>query len=123
MKSKYSARPGCRSGKACAITPIFAHSDREGARFQGMLEARKGKAVDALAAKVNPAESTFENQKALVERLVPNAPNPEFWTKAIDKTILPRPQRDIDAENDELLRAFNDELFPRKDRRASDGHR
>lgn len=105
------------------IMPIFAHSDREGARFQGALEARKGKAVDALAATVNPAESTFANQKALVERLVPNAQNPEFWTRAIDKTILPRPQRDVDAENDERLRAFNDELFPRKDRRASDGHR
>ena len=105
------------------IMPIFPHSDREGARFQGALEARKGKAVDALATTVNPDESTFENQKALVERLVPNAPNPEFWTKAIDKTILPRPQRDVDAENDERLRAYNDELFPMKNRKASDGNR
>lgn len=105
------------------IMPIFPHSDREGARFQGALEARKGKAVDALATTVNPDESTFENQKALVERLIPNAPNPEFWTKAIDKTILPRPQRDIDAENDERLRAYNDDLFPIKNRKASDGNR
>lgn len=106
------------------IMPIFAHSDRGGARFQGELEARKGRAVAALAATVNPAESTFENQKSLVERLVPNAPVPEFWaTTAIDKTILPKPQRDIEAEEDERLRAFNDDVFPMKDRRASDGHR
>lgn len=106
------------------IMPIFAHSDRGGARFQGELEARKGKAVAALAATVNPTESTFENQKALVERLVPNAPVPEFWaTTAIDKTILPKPQRDIEAEEDERLRAFNDDVFPMKDRRANDGNR
>ena len=104
--------------------PIFAHSDRGGARFQGELEARKGRAVAALAATVNPAESTFENQKSLVERLVPNAPVPEFWaTTAIDKTILPKPQRDIEAEEDERLRAFNDDVFPMKDRRASEGNR
>ncbi|HCZ01184.1 MAG TPA: hypothetical protein DHV56_14485 [Rhodobacter sp.] len=106
------------------IMPIFAHSDRGGARFQGELEARKGRAVAALAATVNPAESTFENQKSLVERLVPNAPVPEFWaTTAIDKTILPKPQRDIEAEEDERLRAFNDDVFPMKDRRASEGNR
>jgi hypothetical protein len=105
------------------IMPVFAHSDREGAKFQGALEARKGKAVASLLAKVNPAESTFENQKAIVDRVTPNAPDPELWTRAIDKTILPRPHRDIEAEQDELLRAFNDELFPKRSRRASDGHR
>lgn len=103
------------------IMPIFGHSDREGAKFQAKLEARKSKAVDGLKANVNPAESTFENQKALVDRLAPNAPAPEYWTRAIDKTALPKPERAEDFDNE--LRAFNDELFPKRDRRASDGHR
>lgn len=68
------------------IVPIFGHSDREGAKFQGLLEARKDKATNALKANVNPAESTFENQKVLVERVAPNAPLPDYWMRGIDKT-------------------------------------
>lgn len=79
------------------LMPIFGHSDREGAKFQGMLETRKSKAVNGLKANVNPNESTFENQKAMVERLAPNAPLPEYWTRAIDKTASKRPETDEEA--------------------------
>ena len=109
------------------MVPIFAHSDREGAKFQGMLEARKNKAINALKANVNPAESTFENQKAMVERIAPNAPVLDYWMRGIDKTQDAPTAASLADAADAQKRAVTDQILADiqqgKRRKASGGDR
>lgn len=66
--------------------PVFQHGDREGALLQARLEGGRKDAVGGLKAQVDPAISTFEFQKQGVDLIAPNAPAPEQWSYAIDKT-------------------------------------
>lgn len=98
-------RQGGRDLGWAELMPTFTHGDRAGARYQGELEASRGRAVARLAAQVDPTESTFENQKAAVERIAPNAPAPAIWTRAIDKTAMKSPA-ELEDEEDARNRAF-----------------
>lgn len=107
------------------LMPTFAHADRAGAKYQSKLEGSRGRAVARLAAQVDPAESTFENQKAAVERIAPNTPAPAIWTHAIDKTAI-NSTAERDAKSEAAQAALLEFMFPSKDmkrRGASGGNR
>lgn len=106
--------------------PEFAHGDREGARLQSRLEKGRTDAVRKLAKQIDPAISTFELQKAAVDRIAPNSPAPEFWTRAIDKTAMPPSAAELEAAEDARRRADMDEalaLYSQSRREASGGNR
>ena len=107
------------------LMPTFAHGDRAGAKYQSKLEGSRGRAVARLAAQVDPAESTFENQKAAVERIAPNTPAPAIWTHAIDKTAI-NSTAERDAKSEAAQAALLEFMFPSKDmksREANGGNR
>lgn len=79
------------------LQPDFAHGDRDGARRQSALEKGRTDAVKRLRAQTDPTISTFELQKAAVMRIAPTAGDPEGWTYAIDKTLLPPDPAEKDA--------------------------
>jgi hypothetical protein len=66
--------------------PEFQHGDAEGAKLQSRLEQGRVLAVKGLRAETDPKVSTFEDQITAVERIAPNTPAPERWSRAIDKT-------------------------------------
>lgn len=109
-RERVYVRQGGRDLGWAELMPVFAHGDRSGAKYQAELEASRGRAVAQLAALVDPTESTFENQKAAVERTVPNAPEPAVWTRAIDKTAARLPA-EIEAEEDARRRAEMEEYL------------
>lgn len=94
-----------------ALQPAFAHGDRDGARRQGALEKGRTDAVDRLRAQTDPTVSTFELQKAAVRQVAPAAGDPEVWTHAIDKTLLPPSPADRDAAEDAERRAFIEDFL------------
>lgn len=90
--------------------PTFEHGDRRGARLQAQLEKGRGAAVRELKAQVDPNISTFEMQKQQVERTAPNAPAPERWSCAIDKTSVSS-LAELEAAEDAVRRADMDEFL------------
>ncbi|TRD22539.1 integrase catalytic domain-containing protein [Palleronia caenipelagi] len=94
-------------GDGCWVQPeqIYQHGDRDGARRQSELERHKKDVVRALRQQIDPTISTFEFQKQAIERIAPNAPSPEFWTQAIDKTAVPPGPAEIEADEDQKRRA------------------
>lgn len=93
------------------LQPAFAHGDRDGARWQGALENGRRDAVKRLRAQTDPTVSTFELQKAAVRQLAPAAGDPEVWTHAIDKTLLPpSPEDRAEAEDAERRAIINEFL-------------
>lgn len=106
--------------------PDFEHGDRDGARLQARLEKGRDEAVKHLRARIDPTISTFDLQKAAVDRIAPNAPAPEFWTRAIDKTAMPSSAAELEAAEDARRRADMDEalaLYSQSRREASGGNR
>lgn len=90
---------------------VFEHGDRDGARRQSRLEKGRVDAVRRLKSQVDPDVSTFDMQKAAVERIAPAVPAPELWaTSAIDKTspALSAAEREAaeDAATRELMQEF-----------------
>lgn len=91
--------------------PEFEHGDRDGARLQARLEKGRDDAVKHLRARIDPTISTFDLQKEAVERISPNAPAPEFWTRAIDKTAMPSSAAELEAAEDARRRADLEEFL------------
>lgn len=107
--------------------PEFEHGDRDGARLQARLEKGRDDAVKHLRTLIDPAISTFEMQKAAVDRIAPNAPAPEAWAmRAIDKTGQSSSVAELEAAEDARRRADMDEalaLYSQSRREASGGNR
>lgn len=93
------------------LQPAFAHGDRDGARRQGGLENGRSDAVKRLRELTDPTVSTFELQKAAVRQVAPAAGDPEGWTYAIDKTLLPPNPAERDAAEDARRRADIEEFL------------
>lgn len=91
--------------------PVFQHGDRDGARLQSKLEAGRVAAVRAMRAEIDPAVSTFEFQKAAVEKIAPNAPAPETWTRAIDKTATNAEVQALEDARRKQRRAEADKIW------------
>lgn len=91
--------------------PVFQHGDREGARLQARLEKGKRGTIKELEAQIDPTVSTFELQKEGVTRTEPNAPDPESWTTAINKTFLPPSVAEREAQKDAEARDFMEEYL------------
>ncbi|MFC3059412.1 hypothetical protein [Paenirhodobacter populi] len=91
--------------------PEFDHGDREGARLQARLEKGRLDAIKKLEVQIDPDISTFELQKGAVDKIAPNAPAPEFWTWAIDKTSQPSGVAELEAVEDARRRADLEEFL------------
>lgn len=92
--------------------PEFAHGDRDGARLQARLEKGRNDAVAHLRDRIDASISTFDLQKAAVDRIAPNAPAPEAWAmRAIDKTGQPSSVAELDAAEDARRRADLEEFL------------
>ena len=118
-------RQGGRDLGWAELMPMFAHGDRAGAKYQAELESSHRRAVARLATNVGPPGSTFENQKAAVERIAPNAPAPAIWPRAIDKTAKQLPA-ELEAEGDARNRAILEDhlaVEAGQKRRANGGNR
>lgn len=105
--------------------PVFQHGDREGARLQARLERGRKDAVCGLKAQVDPDVSTFDLQKQGVDRIAPNAPAPENWSYAIDKTAAST-VAELEAEENAASQALINELRTVRgltSREASGGNR
>lgn len=93
------------------LQPVFAHGDRAGARHQAHLERGRTAAVQRLRPQIDQRVSTFEMQKAAVMQTAPTAGDPEVWTHAIDKTLLPPSPAELDAAEDAERRAFIEDFL------------
>ena len=103
--------------------PGFQHGDREGARLQARLEKGQKAAIKKLESQIDPKVSTFELQKEAVTRTAPDAPDPDIWTRAIDKTFLPPSAAELEAREEAEARDFMEEYLSmqRAGRREADG--
>lgn len=92
-------QPG-KAPERIELAPTFAYGDREGARYQARLEAASNQVVRDLARDLDPAVSTFENQKRAADMTPPKTNAPELWTgpRVIDKTA---PRKSEDQLRDE----------------------
>lgn len=93
-------------------TPTFQYGDRDGARLQAQLEWGRMDAIRELETQIDPTVSTFELQKQAIRRTEPIAPEPQRWTRAIDKTLLPATFEEQEAEADEEARQLINEYLP-----------
>ncbi|HRO10948.1 hypothetical protein [Amaricoccus sp.] len=93
------------------LQPVFAHGERAGARHQAELEKGRTDALEHLRAQTDPTVSTFELQKAAVRQVAPAAGDPEAWTFAIDKTLLPPSPADRAEAEDAERRAIMEEFL------------
>ncbi len=100
-------------GDGCWAEPeqIFQHDDRAGAKRGSEIEKDKVNAVRVLKGHIDPTFSTFEAQKQAVERIAPNALEPEYWTQAIDTTSLPPSVAELDEEENKRRRADMEEFL------------
>jgi len=92
-------QPG-RPPERIELAPTFAYGDRDGARYQGALEAASNRLVRDLARDVDPSVSTFEHQKRAADMSPPKANPPEFWTgpRVIDKTAPRKTEEELAEE-------------------------
>lgn len=89
--------------------PTFQHGDREGARMQGRLEKGRVAAINKMKKQIDPTISTFDLQKQAVRRTEPNAPDPQRWTRAINKALIPPSFEEQEAAADEAARELAEE--------------
>lgn len=114
-------------GEGCWVEPeqVFQHGDRAGAKRQAELERQKRNVVKELRRQTDPGFSTFQAQKEAVTQIAPDAPMPEFWTQAIDKTSIPPSVAELDAEEDKRRRKEMEEFLAisgKPKREVSGGH-
>lgn len=91
--------------------PTFQHGDREGARLQGQLEKGRVGAITKMEKQIDPTISTFDLQKQAVRRTEPNAPDPQRWTRAINKALIPPSFEEQEAAADKAAREDIEEFL------------